>query len=91
MDLLSQLTVTGNVTHAMYLSEFATRPLYAPCFTITHHIALDTFDAMKSTPGTYYIVVIENTLTNRIVASGSLILEKKFIHSCGQVRHNCSF
>lgn len=42
---------------------------------------------MKNTPGTYYIIVIENTQLNQIVASGSLILEKKFIHSCGQVRH----
>lgn len=42
---------------------------------------------MKNTPDAYYIIVIENTQLNQIVASGSLILEKKFIHSCGQVRH----
>lgn len=40
--------------------------------------------------GTYYIIVIEDLRTNEIVASGSLVLEKKFIHSCGQVGYNCS-
>lgn len=49
----------------------------------------DTFAAMKANAGTYYIIVVEDTQRDRIVASGSLVLEKKFIHSCGQVRHTC--
>ncbi|XP_060847781.1 probable glucosamine 6-phosphate N-acetyltransferase [Rhopalosiphum padi] len=63
LDLLSQLTVTGNVTQQMYLN---------------------TFDAMKNNSGTYYIIVVEDTEENCIVASGSLTIEKKFIHLCGQ-------
>jgi hypothetical protein len=50
---------------------------------------LDTFDAMKNNSGTYYIIVVEDTEENCIVASGSLTIEKKFIHLCGQVSHNC--
>lgn len=46
---------------------------------------------MKKNAGTYYIIVIEDTENNKIVATGSLVLEKKFIHSCGQVRLNCSY
>lgn len=46
---------------------------------------LDTFDAMKNL-GMYYIIIIEDKKLNQIVATGSLILERKFIHSCGQVR-----
>ena len=34
-------------------------------------------------PQTYYICVIEHRDTGRIVASASLILEWKFIHSAG--------
>ncbi|XP_025192701.1 probable glucosamine 6-phosphate N-acetyltransferase [Melanaphis sacchari] len=63
LDLLSELTVTGNVTQQMYSN---------------------TFDMMKKNSGTYYIIVVEDTEENCIVASGSLTIEKKFIHSCGQ-------
>ncbi|XP_025418201.1 probable glucosamine 6-phosphate N-acetyltransferase [Sipha flava] len=63
LDLLSQLTVTGDVDRKTYA---------------------DTFAAMKANAGTYYIIVVEDTHRDRIVASGSLVLEKKFIHSCGQ-------
>lgn len=53
----------------------------------TYHF-LETFEVMKNNSGTYYIIVIEDTDENCIVASGSLTIEKKFIHLCGQVRHN---
>jgi len=49
--------------------------------------AVETFDVMKNY-GTYYIIVIEDKEFNKIVASGSLILEKKFIHDCGHVSYN---
>ncbi|CAB3980558.1 Glucosamine 6-phosphate N-acetyltransferase [Paramuricea clavata] len=38
------------------------------------------FREMKECPNTYYIAVIENTDTRKIVAAASLILEQKFIH-----------
>ncbi|VVC45943.1 Acyl-CoA N-acyltransferase,GNAT domain [Cinara cedri] len=51
---------------------------------ITEQMFLNKFYEMKNNVGTYYITVIEDTQINVIVASGSLVLEKKFIHSCGQ-------
>ncbi|XP_027848009.2 probable glucosamine 6-phosphate N-acetyltransferase [Aphis gossypii] len=62
MDLLSQLTKTGNVTRLMFTT---------------------TFDSMRKDSGTYFIIVIEDTVKKCIVATGSLIIEKKFIHQCG--------
>ncbi|EPZ35760.1 acyl-CoA N-acyltransferase [Rozella allomycis CSF55] len=47
----------------------------------------DRFHEMLAMPGTYYIIVIENTTTQKLVASGSLILEKKFIHGNGLAGH----
>lgn len=52
--------------------------------TVTQQMYLNTFEVMKNNSGTYYIIVIEDTEENRIVASGSLTIEKKFIHFCGQ-------
>ena len=35
---------------------------------------------MKSCPGTYYIIVVEDTELAKIVACGTLFIEQKFIH-----------
>eukprot|EP01122_Echinamoeba_exundans_P002752 TRINITY_DN12733_c0_g1_i1.p1 TRINITY_DN12733_c0_g1~~TRINITY_DN12733_c0_g1_i1.p1 ORF type:complete len:173 (-),score=26.73 TRINITY_DN12733_c0_g1_i1:22-540(-) len=45
------------------------------------------FDEIKKFEGTYWIVVIEDTTSHSIVATGTLILEKKFTHVCGSVGH----
>ena len=45
----------------------------------------ERFDVMKKT-GNYFLVCIE--AEDRIVACATLILEHKFLHGCGQVRHN---
>ena len=37
--------------------------------------------------GCYYIVVIEDRKTHQLVASGTLMLERKFIHHCGTLGH----
>ena len=37
--------------------------------------------------GCYYIVVIEDRKTHQLVASGTLLLERKFIHHCGTLGH----
>ena len=41
---------------------------------------------MKNTPNTYYVTVIEDTATNKVIGSATLFMEQKFIHDCGKVR-----
>lgn len=38
------------------------------------------FDSMKQMSGCHYIVVIEDTAQSKVVASATLVVEKKFIH-----------
>ena len=40
---------------------------------------------MKSRPGTYYVTVLEDVKTGKIVGAATLVLELKFIHGCNQV------
>lgn len=42
---------------------------------------------MASRPEEYYIIVIQDLSTGKIVGSGSIFLERKFIHDCGLVGH----
>lgn len=39
---------------------------------------------MKGT-GSYYIIVIEDMSTGKIIASATLVAEQKFIHNCAMV------
>ncbi|OWA50916.1 putative Glucosamine 6-phosphate N-acetyltransferase [Hypsibius exemplaris] len=39
------------------------------------------FHAMKALHGVYYIVVVEDLATQKIIATGTLEIEHKFIHS----------
>ncbi|CAM1318951.1 GNPNAT1 (predicted) [Pycnogonum litorale] len=41
---------------------------------------LNQFEKMKNS-GDYYIVVLEDTQTNEVIGSGTLLIELKFIHS----------
>merc|ERR1712223_2299216 len=43
------------------------------------------FQAMKSCKDTYYVVVIEDVNLARVIGAATLVVEKKFIHSCGSV------
>merc|ERR1711913_91131 len=43
------------------------------------------FEAMKSCKDTYYVVVIEDIALARVIGAATLVVEKKFIHSCGLV------
>ncbi|WWC91343.1 uncharacterized protein L201_006286 [Kwoniella dendrophila CBS 6074] len=47
----------------------------------------DKFDELKACAGTYFIIVIVNVSTDKIVGSGSLIVERKFLRSAGLVGH----
>lgn len=44
------------------------------------------FDEMKAASSTYWIVVIEDTQNKAVVATGTLVIEKKFTHGAGKVR-----
>ena len=40
---------------------------------------------MKSCPDTYYITVIEDLTTKRVIGTATLVIEQKFIHSASIV------
>merc|ERR1712142_88043 len=43
------------------------------------------FQAMKSCNDTYFVVVIEDMKLGKVIGAATLVVEKKFIHSCGLV------
>ena len=43
------------------------------------------FDEMKDASSTYWIVVIEDLVHKQLLATGTLVIEKKFTHSAGKV------
>jgi glucosamine-phosphate N-acetyltransferase len=45
------------------------------------------FQAMRSEPGTYYIVVVVSRESDRIVGSGGVFVERKFLRGLGRVGH----
>lgn len=42
---------------------------------------------MKAT-GDYFVTVIEDTRSNQIIGSATLVIEHKFIHDCGTVLYS---
>ena len=40
---------------------------------------------MKSCPNTYFITVIIDTELDLVIGAGTIIVEQKFIHGCGEV------
>ncbi|KAI5801475.1 glucosamine 6-phosphate acetyltransferase [Peziza echinospora] len=48
---------------------------------------LERYAFMKSRPGEYFIIVIENLDTGKLVAIGTLLVEKKFLRGLGEVGH----
>ncbi|XP_055329045.1 glucosamine 6-phosphate N-acetyltransferase-like [Paramacrobiotus metropolitanus] len=58
--------------------------LLAQCSNVTpipEEVFLRQFRRMQALNGTFYVVVIEDLATNKIVATGSLEIQYKFIHS----------
>ena len=54
--------------------------------TIYRFFFSERLKAMIASEGTYYIIVVENTEVGNIVASGSLVIEQKFIRDTALVR-----
>ena len=43
---------------------------------------------MKSCNGTYFLIVIEDTTSGRVIGTAKLVYERKFTRDCGKVRGN---
>ena len=43
------------------------------------------FNQMKRHSGIFHVMVLEDTLTKKVVGATTLVVEPKFIHECGQV------
>lgn len=80
MDCLAQLTAIGNVTQ----EDFQSRHLGFSTESEVY-IFLGRFKLMRDMKD-YYVVVLEDKKTQRIVGTGALIVERKFIHACSSVR-----
>ena len=52
---------------------------------IVSHI--DTFNHMLSRNDSYLVLVIEDVSSGRVVGSGTLMIEQKFVRKCGKVGH----
>lgn len=78
LQILSQLTTVGEVSQSMFLSEFVII-INKFVFILKY---LDRFAQMRAA-GDYYITVIEDTRSNKIIGSATLVIESKFIHGCG--------
>ncbi|KAA3679357.1 glucosamine-phosphate N-acetyltransferase [Paragonimus westermani] len=55
--------------------------------SVGHQEYIATFNQMMRCPDTYYILVLENTSSNQIIAAATLVIERKFIHSCAKRGH----
>ncbi|CAI5468634.1 unnamed protein product [Closterium sp. Yama58-4] len=55
--------------------------------TVTEEQFKDRFAIVSQRSADYRIVVLEDTVSNRVVATGTLLTEFKFLRSCGKVGH----
>ncbi|KAI9477575.1 Glucosamine-phosphate N-acetyltransferase-like protein [Coemansia sp. RSA 989] len=53
---------------------------------VSEQMFQESFEEMQRT-GCYFIIVVEDLSTEKIVASGCLMVEQKFIRECGRVGH----
>ncbi|KAI8895598.1 acyl-CoA N-acyltransferase [Globomyces pollinis-pini] len=54
---------------------------------ITQQTFQTQFEWFQKHADIHRIIVIKDTQTNQCVATGSIMVERKFIHECGQVGH----
>lgn len=59
----------------------------SPCGPITDEEFLSRFAELASHGDDHAIVVVEDEQTGRIIATGSVFVEKKFLRGCGKVGH----
>ena len=52
--------------------------------TITRNQWEERWSQLKAASG-YFVVVVEDVAEERVVGAATLLVEKKFIHQCGQV------
>ncbi|KAJ1731705.1 Glucosamine-phosphate N-acetyltransferase-like protein [Coemansia biformis] len=53
---------------------------------VTEQLFAESFEEMQRAGG-YFVVVIEDLASQRIVATGTLVVEQKFLRMCGRVGH----
>jgi len=68
-------------SHFGLLATLTVAPPIAPS------LYTSVFQHLKSCPNTYYILVVVSRLTDQLVAHGTIVLERKFIHGGGLVAH----
>ncbi|WWC97835.1 hypothetical protein V866_004722 [Kwoniella sp. B9012] len=67
--------------HFDVLSVLTAAPLLSP------KAYKENFDELKACAGTYFIIVIVDVASDKIVGSGSVIVERKFLRAAGLVGH----
>ncbi|XP_014776939.1 probable glucosamine 6-phosphate N-acetyltransferase isoform X2 [Octopus bimaculoides] len=96
LDDINTCNFVGKITLESLGSHFKVRPLCLSDYekgylkllselTKVGDVSYEQFEArfnsMKSSCDTYYIVVIEDTRTELIIGSATLVIEQKFIHN----------
>jgi glucosamine-phosphate N-acetyltransferase len=82
IELLSELSTIGNITHELYQCKSFFFPRKR---SLNYIVCTDRFDLLKKTQNTF-VIVIEND-HKEIIASATLVVEYKFLHECGNVGH----
>ncbi|KAJ2335016.1 Glucosamine-phosphate N-acetyltransferase-like protein [Coemansia sp. RSA 2681] len=88
----AQLAMPANhVIRPLEVTDF--RKSYVECLAnltvvgdITEQMFAESFEDMQRA-GCYFVIVIEDLDSAKIVASGTLVVEQKFIRMCGRVGH----
>ncbi|KAL7421202.1 Glucosamine-phosphate N-acetyltransferase-like protein [Cryptotrichosporon argae] len=71
----------GDNGHLELLSVLTSAP------QLSAQVYADRFAYMKACPDTYYVTVIADKATGRLVACGTLIIERKFVRGAGLCGH----
>ncbi|KAI8323532.1 glucosamine 6-phosphate N-acetyltransferase [Martensiomyces pterosporus] len=81
----------NHVIRPLELTDF--RKGYIECLSnltvvgeVTEELFAESFEEMQRS-GNYFVVVVEDLETEKVVASGTLVVEQKFIRMCGRVGH----
>ncbi|KAJ1951472.1 Glucosamine-phosphate N-acetyltransferase-like protein [Linderina macrospora] len=87
----TSLVPANHILRPLELTDF--RKGYVECLSnltvvgdISEQMFAESFEEMQRAGG-YFVIVIEDQESGRIVASGTLVVEQKFIRMCGRVGH----